>query len=218
MSVDVNNTQPEAEDLSLQKASANQENPPVTGTEANDEETSFEKLLEAYEGRTQRFSEGDVIRGRVIAISGSGVIVDVGFKSEGIIPIEQFTTDRGQVTIKAGDAIDVFLEQTEDSNGYVVLSREKAERMKIWDEIERAYKEGTVVKGRVIERIKGGLLVTGFHAPAGHHVAKLGREVGAFAKDGVAVDAAVLFPQVFARRDAVGERGFVGRGGDDVAM
>ena len=102
MSVDVNKTHPAAEDLSQQEASANQENPPVTGAEAKEDENSFEKLLEAYEGRTQSFSEGEVIKGRVIAISGSGVIVDVGFKSEGIIPIEQFTNDRGQVTIKAG--------------------------------------------------------------------------------------------------------------------
>jgi small subunit ribosomal protein S1 len=95
----------------------------------------------------------------VIAVSGGGVVVDVGFKSEGIIPIEQFQDEKGQLHAKVGDEIDVFLEQTEDSNGYVVLSREKAERMKIWDDIERAYREGTVVKGRVIERIKGGLAV-----------------------------------------------------------
>src|SRR5512139_2902269 len=109
MSVDVNKTQPEGEEQSRQEAAANQ-NPPVTGTEAREDENSFEKLLEAYEGRTQSFSEGEVIRGRVIAIPGSGVIVDVGFKSEGIIPLEQFMNDRGQVTVKAGDSIDVFLE------------------------------------------------------------------------------------------------------------
>ena len=157
MSVDVNKPRPAAENQ--QEASAGKENSTAAGAAPKDDENSFEKLLEAYEGRTQSFSEGEVIRGRVIAISGGGVIVDVGFKSEGIIPIEQFTNDRGQITVKQGDSVDVFLEQTEDSNGYVVLSREKAERMKIWDEIERAYREGTVVKGRVIERIKGGLAV-----------------------------------------------------------
>ena len=123
------------------------------------EENNFEALLAAHENRTQSFSEGEVIRGKVIAITGSGVVVDVGFKSEGIIPMDQFTDEQGRATIKVGDPIDVFLEQTEDSEGYVVLSREKAERMKIWDEIERAYREGTTVKGRVIERIKGGLAV-----------------------------------------------------------
>src|SRR5215510_12090805 len=122
-------------------------------------ENDFKTLLAAYEGRTQRFSEGEVVKGRIIAISGGGVVVDVGFKSEGIIPLEQFLDDRGRHSIKVDDIVDVFLEQTEDSSGYVVLSREKAERMKIWDEIERAYRDGTVVKGRVIERIKGGLAV-----------------------------------------------------------
>jgi len=92
-------------------------------------------------------------------VTGTSVIVDVGFKSEGIIPLEQFLDEHGEVSVQVGDVVDVFLEQTEDSRGHVVLSREKAERMKIWDEIERAYREGNVVKGRVIERIKGGLAV-----------------------------------------------------------
>jgi small subunit ribosomal protein S1 len=122
-------------------------------------ENDFKTLLAAYEGRTQRFSEGEVVKGKIIAFSGSGVVVDVGFKSEGIIPLEQFLDDRGRHSIKVGDVVDVFLEQTEDASGYVVLSREKAERMKIWDEIEKAYRDGSVVKGRVIERIKGGLAV-----------------------------------------------------------
>jgi len=122
-------------------------------------ESDFESLLAAYETRTQTFSEGEVIKGKVIAISGNGVVVDVGFKSEGIIPKEQFLDESGSCCVKVGDVVDVFLEQTEDSDGYVVLSREKAERMKIWDEIEKAYRDGSVVKGRVIERIKGGLAI-----------------------------------------------------------
>jgi len=130
-----------------------------TEIEAKEDENSFEKLLEAYEGRTQSFSEGEVITGRIIAITGGNVIIDVGFKSEGVIPIEQFMNDQGQVSIQTGDSIDVFLEQTEDSHGHVVLSREKAERMKIWNEIEKAFRDGNIVKGRVIERIKGGLAV-----------------------------------------------------------
>jgi small subunit ribosomal protein S1 len=144
---DVNETQPATENASPAEAGS------------REEEASFESLLAAYEGKTQTFSEGEVIRGKVIAVTGSSVIVDVGFKSEGIIPAEQFLNERGEVAVQTGDVVDVFLEQTEDSRGHVVLSREKAERMKIWDEIERAYREGSVVKGRVIERIKGGLAV-----------------------------------------------------------
>jgi small subunit ribosomal protein S1 len=132
---------------------------PEARPDAVEEDGDFRALLAAYEGRTQTFSEGEVIKGRIIAITAAGVVVDVGFKSEGIIPVEQFQDDAGRCTVKVEDVVDVFLEQTEDSHGYVVLSREKAERMKIWDEIERAYRDGSVVKGRVIERIKGGLAV-----------------------------------------------------------
>src|SRR5512140_532024 len=150
MSIDPNKTRPSDE----QAQSADM---PQAAAAGHDED--FQSMLAAYEGKTQSFSEGEVIKGRVIAVTGGGVIVDVGFKSEGIIPIEQFTDEQGKVSVKMGDEVDVFLEQTEDSHGYVVLSREKAERMKIWDEIERAYRDGSVVKGRVIERIKGGLAV-----------------------------------------------------------
>ena len=155
--MDVNeSTFPAAEPL---EDTANHQNTSVTEIEAKEDENSFEKLLEAYEGRTQSFSEGEVISGKIIAISGGSVIIDVGFKSEGVIPIDQFMNDQGQVSIKTGDSVDVFLEQTEDSNGHVVLSREKAERMKVWNEIEKAFRDGNIVKGRVIERIKGGLAV-----------------------------------------------------------
>jgi len=155
MAFDTNDPRSRAEGISPEKRpSASRET-----AAGQQEDEDFKSLLASYEGRTQKFSEGEVIKGRVIAISAGGVIVDVGFKSEGVIPTEQFLDDHGRCTVKAGDQIDVFLEQTEDANGHVVLSREKAERMKIWDVIERAYREGTVVKGRVIERIKGGLAV-----------------------------------------------------------
>jgi small subunit ribosomal protein S1 len=159
MSFDFSDPRSETLSPSPEKASASKAAKPHTRGGEEEKENNFESLLAAYEGRSQSFSEGEVIKGRVIAVSGGGVVVDVGFKSEGIIPIEQFQDEKGHLNIKVGDEIDVFLEQTEDSNGYVVLSREKAERMKIWDDIERAYREGTVVKGRVIERIKGGLAV-----------------------------------------------------------
>jgi small subunit ribosomal protein S1 len=155
MSVEVDNTQLQKEAGSDAADTQAAQMPDVR----KEEENSFAALLHAYEERAQTFSEGEVIKGRVIAISAAGVVVDVGFKSEGIIPAEQFVDDHGKLNIKVGDSVDVFLEQTENSNGYVVLSREKAERMKIWDDIERAYRDGSVVKGRVIERIKGGLAV-----------------------------------------------------------
>ncbi len=156
MSVEVDNTRFQKGSSAAEAAS---QPAPERAAQGAEDEGSFESLLHAYEERAQTFSEGEVIKGKVIAITAGGVIVDVGFKSEGIIPAEQFMDDLGQLGVKVGDSVDVFLEQTENANGYVVLSREKAERMKIWDEIERAYRDGSVVKGRVIERIKGGLAV-----------------------------------------------------------
>src|SRR6185503_9135832 len=119
----------------------------------------FANLLELYDNSFRNIAEGEVVKGTVVKVTPTEVIVDVGFKSEGIIPIEEFMDESGQVTAQPGDTVDVLLERTEDRDGYVVLSREKAEKMKIWDEVERAYQERKVVIGRVIERIKGGLAV-----------------------------------------------------------
>ncbi len=119
----------------------------------------YAQMLDSYYGGFKKFSEGDVIRGRVVNVSESKVTVDIGFKSEGVIPIEEFAGENGKIDVRPGQDVDVYLEQTEDQNGYIALSREKAERMKIWDEIEKAYRDNSVIVGRVIERIKGGLAV-----------------------------------------------------------
>jgi len=119
----------------------------------------FEKMLEAYDAKFKSLAEGAVVRGRVLKVLPNEVIVDVGYKSEGLIDIEEFTDRSGNVRVKAGDEIDVLLEKTEDREGYVVLSKEKAEKMKIWETVERAFETQEVILGRVIERIKGGLAV-----------------------------------------------------------
>ena len=116
----------------------------------------YEKLLEAY---NTNITEGEVVKGKVLQVSDSEVVVDVGYKSEGMINVDEFRNENGEVTVQAGDTVDVLLEKAEDKNGYLVLSREKAEKMKVWDVIEEAYQNKTIVKGRVIERIKGGLAV-----------------------------------------------------------
>src|SRR3984885_7071374 len=117
------------------------------------------RLIELYDSSFRNIGEGEVVKGTVVKVTPTEVIVDVGFKSEGIIAIEEFIDETGQVTAQPGDIVDVLLERTEDRQGYVVLSREKAEKMKIWDEVEKAFQERKVVIGRVIERIKGGLAV-----------------------------------------------------------
>jgi small subunit ribosomal protein S1 len=119
----------------------------------------FSKLLDIYDNSFRNIAEGEVMKGTVLKVTPSEVIVDIGYKSEGIIGVDEFLDERGEVTVQPGDTVDVLLERTEDRDGYVVLSREKAEKMKIWDDVEKAYAERKVVIGRVIERIKGGLAV-----------------------------------------------------------
>src|SRR5262245_26008644 len=122
------------------------------------EEENLEQLLDQYTGR--RFAEGEVMKGTVLKITSTDVIVDIGYKSEGVIPVAQFIDPAdGHCTVKIGDVIDVLLEDTEDYDGHIVLSKEKAEKVKVWEDVERAYNDNLIIKGRVIERIKGGLSV-----------------------------------------------------------
>ena len=127
--------------------------------EAQMDPAEYARLLDIYDNSFRNIAEGEVVKGTVLKVTESEVIVDVGFKSEGIIPIDEFLDENRQVTVQPGDVVDVLLEKTEDREGYVVLSREKAEKMKIWDEVEKAFADRKVVIGRVIERIKGGLAV-----------------------------------------------------------
>src|SRR5687767_2531264 len=119
----------------------------------------FKSMLEAYDNSFRNIAEGEVVKGTVLKVTPSEVIVDVGYKSEGIIQLAEFLDESSDLMVQAGDVVDVLLERTEDRDGHIVLSREKAEKMKIWDEVEKAYAEKKVVIGRVIERIKGGLAV-----------------------------------------------------------
>jgi small subunit ribosomal protein S1 len=126
----------------------------------------YAQLLELYDSSFRNLAEGEVVKGTVVKVTPTEVIVDVGFKSEGLIPIEEFIDESGQVMAQPGDMVDVLLERTEDRDGYVVLSREKAEKMKIWDEVEKAFQEKKVVIGRVIERIRGASRSTSASAPS----------------------------------------------------
>ena len=117
------------------------------------------RMLDLYDSSFRNLAEGEVVKGTVLKVTDTEVVVDVGYKSEGLIAVQEFLDENGEVTVHPGDLVDVLLERTEDRDGYVVLSREKAEKMKIWDEVEKAYADRKVVIGRVIERIKGGLAV-----------------------------------------------------------
>jgi small subunit ribosomal protein S1 len=121
--------------------------------------SEFAALLGLYDTSFRNIAEGEVVKGTVLKVTGTEVVVDVGYKSEGVVAVSEFLDEAGEVTVEPGDLVDVLLERTEDREGHIVLSREKAEKMKIWDEVEKAYAERKVVIGRVIERIKGGLAV-----------------------------------------------------------
>jgi small subunit ribosomal protein S1 len=108
-------------------------------------------------GTTSEFEEGEVVRGRVVHVGTSEVLVDVGYKSEGAIPIEEF--HRHGALPKVGEEIEVYLEAKEDSEGLIVLSKDKADKIKVWDAITQAYEKGQPVEGRVVEVVKGGLAV-----------------------------------------------------------
>src|SRR5215216_4978587 len=107
----------------------------------------FASMLDAYDESFRNMAEGEVVKGTVLKVTDTHVVVDVGYKSEGLIPVHEFLDENGNVTVQGGDTVDVLLERTEDREGHIVLSREKA------------YAEKKVVIGRVIERIKGGLAV-----------------------------------------------------------
>jgi small subunit ribosomal protein S1 len=130
------------------------------GGEINDlEGLGMDELLDMYDRKMSNFAEGDIIRGRVLKVSGSEVVIDIGYKSEGVLPVHEVTGYDGHVTVKAGDELDVFIERLENNSGYILLSREKAERMLVWDRIEAAFKTDEPISGRVVERVKGGLAV-----------------------------------------------------------
>jgi len=124
---------------------------------SQEEVDNYESLLDQY--GTQKFAEGEVMQGTVLKITDTDVVVDVGYKSEGVIPKAQFIDPDGHLTVAIGDVIDVLLEDTEDYDGHIVLSKEKAEKIRIWEDVERAHNENLIIRGRVIERIKGGLSV-----------------------------------------------------------
>ncbi len=135
------------------------QNPRQAGNGGEFEGLGMDELLDIYDKKMASFNEGDIIRGRVIKITSTEVMIDIGYKSEGLLPVNEVTGYDGKVKVKPGDEIDVYLERLEDSSGHIILSREKAERMLVWDRIEAAFKADEAISGRVIDRVKGGLSV-----------------------------------------------------------
>jgi small subunit ribosomal protein S1 len=118
----------------------------------------FGAILDQYEQEQAQFQEGAVVKGIVVGVTDRGVMIDFGFKSEGVVPAEEFT-ENGELTVKRGDEVEVLVKSMESQEGVPVLSRADAVRMRAWDDLEIAYRDGTPVKGKIVERVKGGLRV-----------------------------------------------------------
>jgi small subunit ribosomal protein S1 len=127
-----------------------------TESEAPPEE-SFEEL---FEQSLRTIKGGQVVSGKVLRIDPEHVLVDIGYKSEGLIATWEFADERGVVQIKPGDSVDVMVEEVEDENGVILLSKEKADRLRVWDVLSSAYENDEVVEGVITGRVKGGLAVS----------------------------------------------------------
>src|SRR5580700_8368971 len=123
------------------------------------EEADYEQLIDDYSHFAPPH-DGELLQGRVVKLHEKDVIVDFGYKSEGLVPIEQFIQPGGTIQVQVGDLIDVMVDrQGEQPEGYILLSHQKASRLRSWDNLEKAHRDGLVVSGRVTGRIKGGLSV-----------------------------------------------------------
>ncbi|MDD5504295.1 MAG: 30S ribosomal protein S1 [Candidatus Omnitrophica bacterium] len=124
--------------------------------EAGLENTGKGAFEQAYYESVKNLKEGEIIKGRVVGINKRDAVIDIGYKSEGLIPLSEFGVNSD---IKVGDEVDVLLESVEDENGMVVLSRNKAEKIAGWENIINNYNEGDVIKGRGTRKVKGGMMV-----------------------------------------------------------
>ncbi len=120
---------------------------------------SMESVMDMYEESFKRFAEGEVVTGRVISIDKDHVLVDIGYKSEGQVRIQEFLDQSGNVTAEIGDAIEVMVEWWDDEDERVLLSKDKAANIKVWEAVKKSYDEEGTVKGTITNRVKGGFSV-----------------------------------------------------------
>lgn len=115
-----------------------------------------EKLSKEYDSTLSAIQESEIVSGKVTGISGGDVILDINYKSDGLVPLSEF---RDTPDLKVGDSVDVYVEQTEDERGQLILSRRKAKLLRAWDMLVDSYENGTIIKGTVVSKTKGGLIV-----------------------------------------------------------
>jgi small subunit ribosomal protein S1 len=132
-------------------------------TTTQDPGESFAALFEAATGTTgpqETGGEGQIVTGVVVQVTRDAVVIDIGGKSEGVISKDEFIDEKGQVNVRPGDHVDVFVESRENDDGLISLSKEKADKMKVWDEISAACENDEIIEGTITQRVKGGLSVT----------------------------------------------------------
>lgn len=112
-----------------------------------------------FEASMRSVKPGGIVKGRVVDITATHVMVDVGYKSEGQIPLQEFLDREGNVQVKVGDEVEVFCNSLEGENGGIALSHQRAQNLKVWEELEKAYREGSGVEGVIVAKVKGGLKV-----------------------------------------------------------
>jgi small subunit ribosomal protein S1 len=135
---------------------ANTEKP--MGTTDEDFAAMFEQSLKDR-GTDGVLKEGDIVKGTIVQLTKDYAVIDIGYKSEGQVPLNEFLNAKGEVGVKVGDPVEVLLESRENDTGMVVLSKEKADKMRIWDDISAACERDEIIKGTIVGRVKGGLSV-----------------------------------------------------------
>jgi small subunit ribosomal protein S1 len=123
-------------------------------------EESFASLFDSSMQHADSLKEGEIVQGRVIKVNRDSVVVDIGYKSEGVIPAGEFVDTTGKVNVNVGDTVDVLVEARENDQGLVGLSKEKADKLKVWDEISAACERDELIEGTITARVKGGLQVS----------------------------------------------------------
>jgi small subunit ribosomal protein S1 len=132
----------------------------VNGDQESKEGMNGLSMEQLMENSLQSLKEGEVVHGTVVAVTGEEVLVDIGYKCEGSVPVAEFTDqETNEVQVKVNDEVEVFVERLDELEGRVRLSRDRAAKLKTWSSIEEAFKAGTPVTGKVLERVKGGLSV-----------------------------------------------------------
>ncbi len=119
-------------------------------------DSDYEQMLSMYEGTMSQIVEGEIVKSKVLRVTDNAVILDVGFKSEGSVPLDEFKDPH---SLKEGDEVEVFLEHLEDQEGAVVLSKKKADFMRVWEKIRVAHESDQPVEGTLVKKIKGGVVV-----------------------------------------------------------